>query len=353
MPKAKHSLNEFQQRSVVLGETVSIFEAEAKSLPALRQWLDDAQSMAGTNDMKRWGHLLRCLLNTYHLHDEPNNGTTDAQRLTAYLDAMAGLAPEHWGVPNPDSGGTGPRSTPYETCRHVLKALDSKGFYQGRHLLVQALNSGWNPDAVLNKLTHMAQYHAPQEGILWQHQARGVLLLSLWSTLRETSWRPADTAAYGDMWDICSIDASMADSANAVLLARSVPSQSARMLDALLNSTNIDGGAIQSFFPLRLDFCDPLECIKPLVGLLVEGGLDDLSYKALEVAKQLRMHHPELASLLHMHLTLFPEITESNTLAELVVPGFNALYGRPVEPALTLEGDFFETSPTHSSGAHA
>lgn len=352
MPNTEPPIIEFRKRGGSLGAFASAFNVENQAMPHLRQWLDDAGELAQPQDMQRWGHLLLCLLNAHHLHDVPTSGITDAQRLVSYLNAMATLEPQHWGVLAWDSNYS-PKASTHDTCRHVIKAIDAKGFHEGHRVFKEALDSGWQPEPLLDKLTEIAKYHGQHEGPAWRKQAHGALLLALWNMLGDTTWRPADTVQYGGMWDICSIGSSIADSTHAVVLSKSAPSQSAQMLESLLTSTNIDGCAIEAFFPLRLESCDALECIKPLVGLLIEGGLDDPSYKAIEVTKQLQRHNPELASLLHMHLTLFPEVTESNTLAELVVPGFNALYGRAVEAPVVLNGDFFDSPQSCGMGASA
>lgn len=113
------------------------------------------------------------------------------------------------------------------------------------------------------------------------------------------------------------------------------------MLEKILASTRIDPETLVSFFPLDLSKCDAYRVLNVLIGLLTEGGRNDPTYKANVIAEQLRVHNPGLSSLLQKHLTLPPEACKENSMADLLVSGFNALYRRHLEMPPTFAGDFF------------
>jgi hypothetical protein len=200
------------------------------------------------------------------------------------------------------------------------------------------------PDTLLIALEelHPLIYDEPPIKVTIRSTAKGTFLRVLWPLLRETHWQPSDSSIYAAMWTINDIGKTIEDAESAAKLAVSAPSQNVHMLKALLNTMRIAPESIALLFPLHVGTCDAYPVLDCLIGILTEGGRDDLTYKASITADLLRVHNPELSSLLHMHLTLFPEACETNSMAGMLVPAFNALFNRPVDPALTLNGDFFE-----------
>lgn len=334
-------LDAFRQEGAELTKNIAAFYVPSKEIPALRQWLDDAPVHAQPEDMVCWGKLMLSLVDVLRGHGNPVMADSkDAQRLGVYLHAMAKLPAQHWDPPSSNLVSTTNTESPYETFRQMMIALGPKKVNHGDALFRQLLLSNtWQPDDLLQTLEGLCLKPLPA----WHDTAQSLLFQALLPRMQDTAWRPADTDLYGSMWATCRIDESPEDPQCAVLLAKSTPSQTGRMLRALLHSNRIAPEAIAPFFPLQVSTCDALSILDPLIGLLTEGGREDLTYKAKIVAEELERHHPQLSNLLQMHLTLFPEVEEYRTLATLLVPGFDALYQRPVEPAMGFSGDFFET----------
>lgn len=349
------SAEEFLKTETLCARNVSsIFGTDESTLPVLREWLDHAPLYAAAQTMALWGTMVQGLL--WSLKHFPED-EGDTRRLVDYLDHMAGLDAEHWWVPC-SFDASGDKKTPYAILRDVSRPFGSSGFH-GAALLVKALDTKmWEPDALLAKLNTMQKQQIKEaSSVSWvgglQEGAQGFWLRALWTSMPQTSWRPVDTEVYGDMWWATELDKYDGDGERAAILATCTPSYNTRMLKKLLESTNISPEGVAELFPLHLNKCDAYASLDFLIGILTEGGRDDLTYKANIAAAQLHQYNPELSSVLQVHLALFPEANESNSMAEVSVPAFKALYGREVEPPLVLTGDFFGDSTGQPNGVCA
>ena len=343
-------VDEFREKGAFIAKNVSLFEVGAAMRSELRGWLEDAPQYAQPKDMARWGKLLHCWLNDWQLLP---GKVVDASPLTAYFESMVRLSPDQWLQVEPTDKAQNTGSA-YEAFHHLSQALLQQ---QGNkaHPFIKACIAS-NPSIpnellpVLARVQSLAYADAPAS---LRGTPQGALLRVLWPLLRETNWRPNNSAVYAEMWSVNDIGSSPHDAQSAAQLAKWVPSQNAHMLQALLNTTNIAPESLLLFFPLDVGTCDAYSVLDPLIGILTEGGVDDPTYKARIVSEQLCLHNPELSSLLQMHLTLFPEASETNTMADLLAPAFNALYGREVEPPLVLTGDFFGDATGQPNGVSA
>lgn len=308
-------------------------------------WLDEAPTHAKIEDLANWGNMLSMMLDTdkRDLAKEKKN----ARRLGDYFSAFIHLAGQDW-----KAIGTHHKRevrNPYSRF-HSLVLFAVR--HQGSHPVFTALiQQGWIPDTLLATIAKVEALSDNRADNSFRHSSTGQMFRILWPLMHDTDWRPSDNGLYACMLSVNEIDASLHESQCAATFSKCVPSQNAWVLHKLLQSTRIAPESISSFFPIDVSSCDAYSVLNSFVGLLTEGGRDDPTYKALIVEQQLRMHHPELASLLNMHLTLFSEASEVKSFAEVLVPGFDALYGRDVNPAEVIAGNFFDDDNDNAMGS--
>ena len=308
-------------------------------------WIDEAPTHAKIEDLANWGLVLSMMLGTdkRDLAKEKQN----ARRLGDYFSAFINLAGQDWTA----IGKHHKRKVrnPYNMF-HLLVLGAAR--HQGSHPVFTALiQQGWVPDTLLATIEKVEALSDNRADNSFRHSSIGQMCRILWPLMHDTDWRPSDNGLYACMLSVNEIDASLHESQCAATFSKCVPSQNAEVLYKLLQSTRIAPESIGPFFPIDVSSCDAYSVLNTFVGLLTEGGRDDPTYKALIVEQQLRMHHPELASLLNMHLTLFSEASETKSFAEVLVPGFDALYGRDVNPAEVIIGDFFDDDNDNAIGS--
>ena len=299
-------------------------------------WIDEAPTHAKIEDLANWGLVLNMMLDT-NKRDLAKD-KKDARRLGNYFSAFINLAGQDWTA----IGKHHKRKVrnPYSMF-HLLVLGAAR--HQGSHPVFTALiQQGWIPDTLLATIANVEALSDNKADNSLRHSSTGQMFRILWPLMHDTDWRPPDNGLYSCMLSVNDIDASLRESQCAAIFSKCVPSQNAEVLYKLLQSTRIAPESVDPFFPFDVSSCDAYSVLNTFIGLLTEGGRDDPTYKALIVEKQLRMHHPELSSLLHMHLTLFTEASETKSFAAVLVPGFDALYGRDVNPEEAITGDFFD-----------
>lgn len=310
-----------------------------------RHWLDAAPACAQVLDFDNWGSIMDFVLN--NVERSPKHEKHDARRLGEYFSAFVDFA-EQGQQANNDKKSTDVDL--YNACHSLLKnALGSgvrNSFYKEGDVsnpgFKELIQQNWNADALITALSKVQHLCTNKISDGYRDTSIGTLYRILWPLMYDTTWRPSDNGLYSDMLSMQSIDASLRGATCAVHFSKSVPSRNAVILEKIWYSTNLAPESIGPFFPMALSTCEAYPVLDSLLSLLTDGGRDDPTYKALIVAEQLRVHHPDLSSLLSMHLALFPEACESSTFAEMLVPGLNALYRRPVEVAEIITGDFFD-----------
>lgn len=316
---------------------------------AYRQWLDEAPANAQIQDLSSWGAIMHSVSNNFNTH--PQTKEQDARRLGEYFSAFIRLAGKKW----KHAGQQDDKNVCnyYAAFHDLVRDVSSQAAGRSNPVFQELLRQQWSPDPLLKKLSELQDVFETNSWRKVHDTSTNALFRILWPLMHDTDWRPSDNGLYACMLSVNEIDASLHESQCAATFSKCVPSQNAWVLHKLLQSTCIAPESISSFFPIDVSSCDAYSILNTFVGLLTEGGRDDPTYKALIVEQQLRMHHPELASLLNMHLTLFSEASEVKSFAEVLVPGFDALYGRDVNPAEVIIGDFFDDDNDNAMGSGA
>lgn len=314
----------------------------------MRGWLQKAPAFVPPQGMNIWGGVLHHLLATFaSCACEP---TTDAPLLGAYFDAMAKLAPDDWWAER-DNG-----IRAYDAFKSVCGVVDGQHLGWNHLLMDTLLDQSWEPHAVLTALNNMRAQEMNNMGVDasdWDmyigSSVQGVFLRCAWVRL-DQGWVPPDTAMFGQLWLVAKANSSLASSARIEILRSAIPGQAPQMLTALLFNSSVSVDEIASFFPLRpaeLHACDAHPLVHALVGLLTEGGQDDPTYKAKIVEVLLQRHHPEIASMMNLHLDLVPQACEACTYADMVVPAFEAWRGRAIGvQSMPVSADLFTDGPS-------
>ncbi len=296
-----------------------------QAIERMRAWLARAPTLATVETMNIWGLVLhRFVCTSSHCPDEPKK---DAALLGSYLDAMAELNADDWWAER-DNG-----IRAYDAFKSLCGVLGPN------HVLMDNLLDGpWNVNKILTTLHAMREREMNNMGvdaIDWDlyvgSSTQGFVLNCLWARLAASAVALDDTDILGQIWLVERSQLTIGNSQKIESLRQSMPSQMPKMLTAVLFSSNLNMDDIAALFPLRqeeIDACDAHALVHALVGLLTDGGSDDPTYKAKIVGILLREHHPQLASLMELHLSLVPQACESCTYADMVVPGFEALRGR-------------------------
>ena len=333
------TVEEFRQYGAKIASTYLVDLVSDNTHNLRRRWLDDAPYRAQPHEMALWGKLVLIVLK----EQSTGSDEKDVQRLGNYLHAMAALSEKQWRLISSVCLDDDIVRSPYQVFQRIARTLQIKNRNQGSELLKELLlANSWNPDVLLNVLCALRKNGPPEVSISFEDTSESLLMHALWQQMHQTTWRPLDTPIYGGMWQQRNFDGDQKNAVCAALMSQAAPSETGAMLLALLNATNAAPEVIAPLFPLPISTCNTYSVLDPLIGLLTDGGRDDLTYKAKIVEQQLRLHHPALLELLEMHLTLFPEASEFNSMATFLVPGFDALYGRPVEPAVVISGNFFD-----------
>lgn len=315
-----------------------------ESMDTYRKWFDFAPDHASVQDLTHWGRLLTVLL------DEKTPSSEDARRLKDYLNAMTNLPSSQWSFKNATPDLKNRIQTPGAAFGDLLRCVCEIQGARSHPIFRELVSNGWSFDPLVEKLTEVQALVQKTPPSLVLGTTKGALFRILWPLMHDTDWRPSDNGLYADMLVVNDMGASQRDILCAAHFSKSVPSQNTKVLEKLLYSTNIGPADIALFFPMDVSKCEAFPILDTFVGILTEGGRDDLTYKARIVSEQLHLHNPELSSLLQMHLTLFPEANELDSMAEMLVPAFNTLYGRVVEPAFVLGGDFFDEGTGQPNG---
>ena len=179
--------------------------------------------------------------------------------------------------------------------------------------------------------------------------AQGYFLRALRPLVLDTRWRPDDTPIYGDTWLCHENSARQGNLVQAQRgrefvqrFAKSTPSQVHKMLNFVLRSEDLIAKDMSDFFPLRLSECDAKPVLHALVGILTDEDSRNSPEKAQALKSELRRHHGELLDLLMVHLSIFPEANRIDSMADVLVPGFDTLRGRSVAPMAIGPGVFDE-----------
>lgn len=344
------TVEEFRQYGAKVASTYLVDLVSDNTRNLRRRWLDDAPYRAQPHDMALWGKIVLIVLK----EQSTGSDEKDAQRLGDYLHAMTALPEKKWRLLSSVCLDSDIVHSPYQVFQRIARTLQIKNRNQGSELLKELLlANSWNPDVLLNVLCTLRKNGPPEVSISFEDTSESLLMHALWQQMHQTNWRPLDTPIYGGMWQQRNFDGDHKNAVCAALMSQAAPSETGAMLLALLNATNAAPEVIAPLFPLPIGTCDSYSVLDPLIGLLTDGGRDDPTYKAKIVGQQLRVHHPELFALLEMHLMLFPEASEVNSLASMLVPGFNALYGRAVEPQDVINNNVFDDNgPQATTAVH-
>lgn len=368
------SSNYFAEHGLYLVAKTANPKLDDDDLRFVRQWLDDAPSMAQSSDMPTmaaWGMLMGRLAS--HSPDAtPTHSTSaDALRLLAYLNTMAEMPLEDWwasGVEETeyDEDGDEFEHTPkpvYDAFLGVWNRLAEPKLNHHTHALLHhlATKTEWTPDITMKRLhqTYGRQIEyasvGPRGLATIRDTAKGSFLQALRPLLLDTPWRPRNPDVYGNMWAIHDYAAGPAwdlatrEKAFAKTLLAALPSETDKALRGLLNSSQATQHHVDVFFPLRLRTCAVEETLDALIELVNKrkgkGTDSELHPVAVEMKVQLKKYHPDIASMLDVHATMFPEATAGNTFSSTLLHGFKTLLGRYAPEVTPLPVDAFEDSP--------
>lgn len=110
----------------------------------------------------------------------------------------------------------------------------------------------------------------------------------------------------------------------------------------MLSSKDVRVQEINEAFPLHFADCQAKETLHALVGVLTDRGSQRAHDKAERIEFLLNAHHPEIMSILKMHLSIFPDADRINSMAEVLVLGFDTLRGRGLVPTMDVASDVFD-----------
>lgn len=357
----------FDQRGADLAKKTAL-KMFKEDLIVVREWLDDAASQASPGAMASWGTLISNLLE--HLSDDSSStvhsAKTDYMRLGTYLNAMQALDSSIWWTRGPrnsfgSSGGPGvhtqivakPVYEIYNAFYDVCKCLDAGGLERSNTLLRNLVErEAWDPTKLLVVLNtmHQQQLNEAEARRQWKagwtvgirDTAQGQLLRALRPLVLDTPWRPQDTTRYGDTWLVHDnilrngdLEQAQRSKEFVQRFATSTPSQTDKLVAFMLSSSGLSAQGLADFFPLHLANCQAKETLHALVGILTDSGSQHAHDKAERIEFLLNAHHPEIMSILKMHLSIFPDADRINSMAEVLVLGFDTLRGRG--PVLTMD----------------
>lgn len=312
----------------------------------MRAWLHRAPTLATPEVMNIWGGVLHQFMLTFARY--PYEPAKDAALLGSYFDAMTQLEQDEWWTER-DNG-----IRAYDAFRNVLGLLTSDNSSLNHILMDALLDAQWRPHLFLSALHGIQERELTNMGaqaIDWDlytgSSVKGLFLRAGWVKL-EDGWRPPDNDMFGQIWLSVKGRITVSNHSRIEALRQAMPGQMPRMLTAVLLSIHLTADDISQLFPLRpaeLAACDAHAFMHALVGLLTDGGQDDPTYKARTVGKLLEQHHPQLATLMALHLSLVPQACETRTYAEMVVPGFEVLRGNMLVQNMIVSEELFADGP--------
>lgn len=325
----------------------------------IRSWLQEAARQRPVGSLV-WGQLCAALMAEHRPIAQNEFFESDGHAVAEYLATMSGVSQSEFMAPGSRVSVVEIHTTRRYFTRPVLDglkqtliALEDGGMGVGRpQPMLEWLfeKRKWNPEPLLSRLDFLIpeQHQHLVEKIghagMTAETPHAKLLVLLCKAVVLTNWRPRDEDVFGGMWgNTFSLRLPHQKLTELfVNLRAAMPSQTPRGLATLVDTIGLPERSVDAFFPLPLDKCEPIALLDAIVSIM---GMTRTASPELQPSLQysryfetrLSEHHPELAQLLNMHFTLFPESGSECTNVHVLVPALEAMLSRKaVSPTDTL-----------------
>lgn len=281
------------------------------------------------------------VLNAFSHCDTVEDVEECARSTVQYFDALARCTKDEWLSEQPLKGWISRHATVHDGFSVVVDTLNNRSRNSANVLRALLVQHRWDPTPLLSSLDALFEQKDGAEHYWhnWYERAKNKAQSALLKTLLvgiDQGWHPPNLPVYGNMW-CCLYEPGASGMVERLrVLREALPSGTHACLTALLCSTSVDPAVIPLLFPLSMQSCDSSVLAELLISLVTEGGQNDPTYKAVAVQNLLAQHHPEVSSLLSMHLDMIPGVSEQNTYYELLVEGINTILGRATKGIETL-----------------
>lgn len=355
----------------------------------IRQWLDAATARQCTLHSHIWGGLCQAILERHpqdsklfdaigklaallnpgsepgldQLAKERKLFDADRDRIAGYLHAVSNISKEDFfRVTDFPATRTPFHSRGYEqnpACDaliNLFKALVVKtgGSYVPMQKALFETNA-WDPLPLLRKLQSWreeqtaygrAKSVAGVESFV--NSAQGSLLCVLLDATAYSNWKPSDEVVCAELWSL--VDFSCRGEQTAIIrktLWESMPNQIGWALQSVEHVNNFTPDALAQSFSLPEKEVDVKAMLLGMVQMYryFRDGAEYTPAVLIEekrgFAPRIQEHHPELHSLVSMHMTLFPDEMEEPEMMQMLFSGYQALSRthEPVSPeAWTIPG---------------
>ena len=293
-------------------------DADSTNWSDVGDWLADAPKYAPDEAMTVWTELMCSAI--AHGTNESENDPQLVASLGGYLDRLLTFA-----------GGDFAAIT-------VLPAFESlmrwtKPSSEGLHPSIEELiKSGWSPvplmrhidsnrDTVLEANRTIKQYSVPMDDT-----GAGGFYKLIQQVISREQWVPDFNTAYGLLFEdyFLSDMVNIEDDSRFIRnVLRAAPAALDKGLAFAYRQVYLTETHLNAFFPMVMDTVDPKYLLDSLVALIVDEP-DKVKGKTMPL---LNKHHPELAQLVSIHCSLFPDATSGATYAELLVEPYLRMLG--------------------------
>lgn len=281
-------------------------------------WLEDAPENAPDSVMLLWTELLLIVLN-----DNTNFNTTYPEFVscvTGYFDRVAALPATDF-----------VKTTAFDAFESLMREFHPTA--DGAHPCTKALvDSGWNPikflDTIAANETSVLAANRTKRGynVPLSDTGAGGFIRTLHPLFWTGEWKPEPNPTYALLFETYVISQAFNAEPDSQFIRNVLdasPGQAYKALWCVRRQEYVEETHLKALFPLPLIQENAQYMLAELMELLVDEP-KAAKGKTMPLVKE---HHPELASLLEMHCSLFSDATPGKTYSDFLVEPYLRMIG--------------------------